>query len=195
MRVKHNLICAQCGKPFTHTDRRQKCCTYECSVARRAGTNHYRWSNRAPRINFYGYRFVYAPDHRSAGSDGYAREHTIVAERMIGRSLTADEVVHHVNGVKHDNRPENLQVLTRSEHSSLHQANAPTWYTDEELLDALRELAEQLGRTPKNDDVDALPDFPGRKAFSNHFGTWNNALRAAGLPLNLEHRPRAKKAA
>lgn len=46
--------------------------------------------------------------------------HRVVAEMMLGRELTADEVVHHKNGDKTDNRPENIEVMTRAEHASLH---------------------------------------------------------------------------
>lgn len=46
--------------------------------------------------------------------------HVIIVEKMIGRPLKKDEVVHHENGIKSDNRPENLKLMTRSEHSKLH---------------------------------------------------------------------------
>lgn len=50
----------------------------------------------------------------------YDLEHRVVAERSLGRPLKSGEQVHHINGVKHDNRPENLEVVTNAEHQRLH---------------------------------------------------------------------------
>lgn len=41
---------------------------------------------------------------------GWIPEHRIVMEEKIGRKLSTGESVHHINGIKHDNRPENLEL-------------------------------------------------------------------------------------
>lgn len=47
-------------------------------------------------------------------------EHRYIMEQHLGRKLESYEVVHHINGNHNDNRLENLQVMTWSEHSKLH---------------------------------------------------------------------------
>lgn len=47
-------------------------------------------------------------------------EHRVVAEQMLGRPLAKGEIVHHVDGNKHNNAPENLKVMSQSEHMREH---------------------------------------------------------------------------
>lgn len=68
-----------------------------------------------------GYNQIYAPNSPSARSNGYAPEHRVVAEQALGRQLRSNEVVHHKNGIKTDNRAENLRIMKRKEHSKLHR--------------------------------------------------------------------------
>lgn len=72
-------------------------------------------------VDEFGYVMVKCDGHPRASKRGnYVPEHILVAEKKIGRYLTDDEVVHHINGRKGDNRPENLAVMTKSEHAKLH---------------------------------------------------------------------------
>lgn len=59
-------------------------------------------------------------NHPKCDEEGYVLEHRIVMEKKLGRYLTTDEVVHHINHNGLDNRIENLQLMTRSEHTKLH---------------------------------------------------------------------------
>lgn len=67
-----------------------------------------------------GYIAVYCPGHPSASKDGHVMEHVLIMENHIGRRLRDDEVVHHKNHQRDDNRIENLQLMTFKEHSALH---------------------------------------------------------------------------
>lgn len=71
-----------------------------------------------------GYRLVYRPEHpaafKSKTNRGWVFEHVLVAEEMLGRHLTKQEVVHHLDGNPANNRTENILVMLRSQHSKLH---------------------------------------------------------------------------
>lgn len=73
------------------------------------------------------YVMAYAPEHPKAVL-GAVLEHRLVVEQHLGRSLQRDEVIHHVNGDKHDNRIENLQIMSQSEHAKLHDSLAGRRY-------------------------------------------------------------------
>lgn len=69
----------------------------------------YRYQNRE------GYVRVVDPSHPNADPYGRVLEHTKVMSEVLGRALRSDENVHHINGVRDDNRPENLELWCTSQ--------------------------------------------------------------------------------
>ena len=69
-----------------------------------------------------GYVLLRRPGHPMADVRGYIYEHRLVMAESLGRSLSKREQVHHINGVKKDNRPENLELTKdRNHHAVLHR--------------------------------------------------------------------------
>ena len=71
------------------------------------------------RPNFKGYRYNSSHGYIVDGKS-LRYEHRIIMEKFLGRRLQSNEVIHHINEDKTDNRLENLQVTNRSDHKKLH---------------------------------------------------------------------------
>lgn len=69
-----------------------------------------------------GYIAVYYPTHPDATSQGVILEHRLVAEQKYGRRILRTEQVHHLNHVRDDNRPENLEVISPGDHQRISSA-------------------------------------------------------------------------
>lgn len=81
------------------------------------GSNNSQWKG-GRRIASHGYIEIYMPEHPHASSRGTVYEHRLVMERMIGRYLTSEESVHHVDEDKSNNAPDNLMLF---ENEAAHQ--------------------------------------------------------------------------
>lgn len=111
--TKKKISAANKGKVVSDESRHKESESKKC---------HYNGFNGCGHLKQHasGYVLVYVPDHPNASSDGYVFLHTVVMEKAIGRYLNSCEVVHHVNHIRNDNRLENLVLMNRHEHMSMH---------------------------------------------------------------------------
>jgi hypothetical protein len=99
------------------------------------GSANFNWRGGKTR-HHRGYLMVYARDHPRAGKKGYVFEHILVVEHSLGRHLEPHENIHHRNGVRDDNRPENLELWTRPQPPGVRVSDAIAW---------AREILERYG--------------------------------------------------
>ena len=69
------------------------------------------------------YLYAVVKDNPNATKYGYVLYHRIVMENHLGRVLTADEVVHHIDGDKFNNDISNLRLMSNDEHVKLHSSS------------------------------------------------------------------------
>jgi len=137
-------VCKECLRTFKPSSRHLRCpacrATDSCACGRlkqaksltcggcrtEAGPANSNWRGGKTRHKA-GYVMVRARDHPRAGRGSYVFEHILVAECPLGRHLVPGESVHHVNGVRDDNRPENLELWTRPQPAGIRVSDAIAW--------------------------------------------------------------------
>ncbi|MDR3263652.1 MAG: HNH endonuclease [Clostridiales bacterium] len=72
-----------------------------------------------------GYIKVYRPYEPNTQKNGYIYEHRYNIQQEIGRPLEENEIVHHKNGIKNDNKIKNLQITNRQEHYQIEKKINP----------------------------------------------------------------------
>lgn len=139
------IECEMCGEVFTarpsEIKNGRKYCSKKCEGRSRLKRPLERKHNGRPAIlSNKGYVKVWEPD-RPTGRK-WVLEHRLVMENQLGRKLQSDEHVHHINGDKADNRPENLMILGNSEHGAI---------TGENNWAELKRYRELYGPLPEDD--------------------------------------------
>jgi hypothetical protein len=113
--------CRQCGSEFAVPPSQQATtfCGRTCEVASRTTGAIGRLHNGRPVLkNQQGYLTVYEPTHPFAHKhNGRMLEHRLVMEQKVGRLLRTSEHVNHINHIRDDNRPENLEIMTATDHA------------------------------------------------------------------------------
>ena len=82
----------------------------------RRGSKHNAWKG-GRHVSSGGYVLIYFPNHPAADKNRYVSEHRLVWEQTHNRLLPEGWVIHHLNGIKTDNRPENLVAMPLKKHS------------------------------------------------------------------------------
>lgn len=144
--------CIDCDKEFVSKARRKRCNTCcqiryrrshrkpcpgcgvlinasstNCRSCAASGSGSHRW--RGGRyVNRDGYVMVYMPEHPKGHP--YVREHVIVLEEVLGRRLREFETVHHKNGQRSDNRPENLELWASKQPKGQRVTDLVEWATE-----------------------------------------------------------------
>lgn len=108
-----------------------------------------------------GYIMLYIPNHHRAGKKGRVMEHIVIWEKENGKELPEGYVIHHINGIKDDNRIENLLMMTSAEHTKFHHINSKR--TDE-TKSKISIKAKQRLENPKNHPM--YKEIPIKKLYS-----------------------------
>lgn len=122
---RKNKTCDICGK---HHNSDVSICR-DCRSILNIGSGNPNWKGgNTKHYNPKGYVYLHVKDHpRGDKNRGYVFEHIVVMENKLQRKLVEGENVHHINGIRDDNRIENLELWTRPQPSGIRVKDAILW--------------------------------------------------------------------
>ena len=131
--------CPGCGKKRLRRPSRKDSLCYGCTTSAnntgKTGCKSNTWRGGTAKHS-KGYVRVSSPGHPRQGKSGYVFEHILVMEKKLGRHLRPGESVHHKNGLRNDNRLNNLELWVR---------NHPAGQRVQDLVDwVIREYPERI---------------------------------------------------
>ena len=101
--------------------------------------------------NKNGYIEVWKPEHPNAKGVGYIMEHRLVMTEMLGRPLMEGENVHHINGKRHDNRPENLEIWNTVQPAGQRASDKIAWA--KKILEMYGYEVNEIGNRYENPEL------------------------------------------
>jgi flagellar basal body rod protein FlgC len=110
--------CVDCKCEIRATGFKRSVKETRCKSCAHKGVRHHRWNGG--QKNSHGYIRVKNPDHPHADENGYVQKSHLVWETANGRLVKKGEIIHHIDGSRDNDVIENLQLMTRSKHMSLH---------------------------------------------------------------------------
>ncbi len=119
--------CPSCGRLARRLS--TKCITCFNKQQPKQGEKNGNWrGGRTKYKNPSGYVYVRTPGHpRGQRNNGFVFEHIVVLEGILKRHLLPGETVHHRNGVRDDNRPENLELWVKPQPTGCRVEDAVAW--------------------------------------------------------------------
>lgn len=137
-KITTNNQCKKCGT-LIHWRRNKTGLCNHCATTGAIAFMASNWKG-GRKLSSNGYIEVYHPEphpHRVfMRATPYVREHILIWEKTNGKLLPQGYVIHHLNGIKTDNRPENLVAIEPHNHGG--------WTYSQSLQKRIRELEEQL---------------------------------------------------